>query len=78
MPVTSERKAIHAFVTHEAHDQWHDFAAEQGCTVSALIEAMAPELSLDAALAHEQYGQRLNVIVKSARKVSAARLRRKR
>ncbi len=35
------RKAIHAFLTPEAHEAWHEFAAENGVSVSALIEAIA-------------------------------------
>ena len=35
------RKAIHAFLTPESHDAWHEFAADNGVSVSGLIEAMA-------------------------------------
>lgn len=35
------RRAIHAYLTPEAHDRWHDFAAEQGVSVSGLLEAIA-------------------------------------
>ena len=35
------RKAIHAFLTPASHEAWHDFAAENGVSVSAMIEAMA-------------------------------------
>ena len=35
------RKAIHAFLTPASHEAWHEFAAENGVSVSALIEAMA-------------------------------------
>lgn len=40
----TDRKALHAYVSDRAHDQWHDFAAEQGVSVSAVLEALAPEL----------------------------------
>ena len=72
------RKALHAYVSDDAHDHWHGFAAEQGVSVSAILEALAPELNLDAALSHEQLGQRLNTVVKSARKIDAQRRRRRR
>jgi len=35
------RKAIHAFLTPASHEAWHEFAAENGVSVSALIEALA-------------------------------------
>ncbi len=70
------RKAIHAFVSVEAHDRWHDFAAEEGVSVSALIEAFAPELS-DEALGKEPMFERLQVVIGSARAIDAARRRRR-
>ncbi len=72
------RKALHAYVSDDAHDHWHGFAAEQGVSVSAILEALAPELDLDAPMSHEQLGQRLNTVVKSARKIDAQRRRRRR
>lgn len=72
------RKALHAYVSDDAHDHWHGFAAEQGVSVSAILEALAPELNLEAGLSHEQLGQRLNTVVKSARKIDAQRRRRRR
>lgn len=72
------RKALHAYVTDDAHDAWHGFAAEQGVSVSAILEALAPELDFDAPMTHEQLGARLNSVVKSARKIDAARRRRRR
>lgn len=63
----SERKALHAYVTNGAHDQWHDFAAVQGVSVSAILEAMAPDLPED----DEQ-------LIKTARKIDAQRRRRRR
>jgi hypothetical protein len=37
------RKAIHAFLTPSSHEAWHTFAAENGVSVSAMIEAMATD-----------------------------------
>ena len=39
------RRALHAYVSDEAHDAWHDFAAENGVSVSGLLEAMTAHLS---------------------------------
>lgn len=67
---TSERRALHAFVSDEAHDQWHDFAAENGISVSAILEALAPELEhLPGPAEH---------VIKMARKIDAERRRRRR
>ena len=65
----NDRKALHAYVSDDAHDHWHDTCAAHGISVSALLEALAPELSdmLDAD----------DVLVKSARSVDVARRRRK-
>ncbi len=76
MSETPSRRAIHAFVSPEAHEQWHDFAAEVGVSVSALIEAFAPELS-DPDRAKEAMHERLAFVVTSARKIDAARRRRR-
>ncbi len=72
------RKALHAYVSDDAHDQWHEFAAEQGVSVSAILEALAPELDLENAESAEQMKDRLNTVVKSARKIDARRRRRRR
>jgi hypothetical protein len=71
------RKAIHAYLSPEAHDAWHDFAAENGVSVSGLLEAMANEWSArltrgEPALPDE------DELVKAARRVDADRRRRKR
>lgn len=71
------RKAIHAYLTPEAHDRWHDFAAEQGVSVSGLLEAIARDWK-------EQLDRGADVpaeveqLAKTARKIDAARRRRQR
>ncbi len=77
MSESNDRKALHAYVSDSAHDQWHGFAAEQGVSVSAILEALAPELDLDGKLTHEELGKRLDMVVKSARKIDANRRRRR-
>ncbi len=72
------RKALHAYVSDDAHDCWHNFASDQGVSVSAILEALAPELDFDSPLAHETLGARLNSIVRAARKIDATRRRRRR
>ena len=72
------RKALHAYVSDDAHDQWHGFAAEQGVSVSAILEALAPELNLEDDQAQEQLTDRLDLVVKTARRIDAQRRRRRR
>lgn len=71
----TSRKALHAYVTDNAHEQWHGFAAEQGVSVSAILEALAPALE-----AEEPDGSTLEIdsIVTAARRIDAARRRRRR
>ena len=72
------RKALHAYVSDDAHDQWHGFAAEQGVSVSAILEALAPELNLEDPQAQEPLTDRLTLVVKTARRIDAQRRRRRR
>ena len=74
--MSESRKALHAYVSDAAHDQWHDFAAEEGVSVSALIEAFAPQLG-DPDRESETVNVRLGAVVVSARKIDAARRRRR-
>jgi hypothetical protein len=72
------RKALHAYVSDDAHDQWHGFAAEQGVSVSAILEALAPELDTEARPDPVDLNARLIGVVKAARKIDAQRRRRRR
>ena len=63
------KPAIHAHVSDVAHDAWHDFAANNGVSVSAMIEALAPCLKEDPSQ------MTLQDVVMAARKIDAARRR---
>jgi hypothetical protein len=71
------RKAIHAYLSPEAHDAWHDYAAENGVSVSGLLEAIANQwaekLRRGEPILPDEGG-----LVKAARRVDADRRRRKR
>ncbi|NNF53347.1 MAG: hypothetical protein HKN03_02785 [Acidimicrobiales bacterium] len=71
----SSRKALHAYVTDGAHDQWHGFAAEQGVSVSAILEALAPTLTVN-----DERAEYVNVleVITEARRIDARRRRRRR
>jgi hypothetical protein len=70
------RKALHAYVSDDAHDCWHSFAAEQGVSVSAVLEALAGELQAISSTA--TMAERLDEVVRAARKIDAQRRRRTR
>lgn len=75
--MSDDRRALHAYLSREAHDAWHDFAAEQGVSASGLLEAsgqnLAPLVDGNAKLAKDQQD-----LVDAARKIDAARRRRRR
>jgi hypothetical protein len=76
MPSRSEpRKALHAYLSDEAHDAWHDRAAEHGVSVSALLEAIARYIAEDPA--SDDFGKGSD-IVKTARTIDTERRRRNR
>lgn len=74
----NERKALHAYLSDDAHEKWHGFAAEQGVSVSAVLEALSSELDLRANTAAEPVKDRLQEVVIGARKIDALRRRRRR
>jgi hypothetical protein len=67
---TPRRRALHAYLSDEAHNTWHEVASENGVSVSALLEAMAVGLS------EEQTSGPLVTVVSRARRVDAERRRR--
>lgn len=68
------RKAIHAYLTNEAHDSWHDFAAENGVSVSGLLEAIAQDWA--DKLKSGKASKETEALIKEARRVDAVRRRR--
>ena len=42
--MASDRRALHAYLSKDAHKAWHSFAASHGVSVSALLEALGQEL----------------------------------
>lgn len=74
---TEERKALHAYVSDHAHATWHGYAGEHGVSVSAILEALAGELEPDSPTLGEPMWQRLDAIVRQARRIDTARRQRK-
>lgn len=71
----SPRRALHAYLSPAAHESWHEFAALQGVTVSALLEALSK--TLDPA-PERSVGDTLSWAVRQARVTDSIRRRRKR
>lgn len=77
MPNEQSRKALHAYVTDQAHERWHGFAAEQGVSVSAILEALATALGPEAPSPGTTCVELTDVVVE-ARRIDAQRRRRRR
>jgi hypothetical protein len=63
------RRALHAYLSDDAHDTWHNVAADLGCSVSAMLEAMATGFT-------DEEADRLEPTLKRARRIDADRRRR--
>ena len=66
-----ERRAIHGYVSIDAHGGWHQECAQHGISVSGLLEVLGAELP--DLLAHPDWAH----LIKQARKVDAVNRRRK-
>ncbi|MCB1251262.1 MAG: hypothetical protein KDB33_15115 [Acidimicrobiales bacterium] len=71
------RRAIHAYLSDDAHEAWHEFAAENGVSVSGLLEAMGVRFA-ERLRDGEAADAELDALTRAARKVDAARRRRSR
>lgn len=67
--MSSDRRAIHAYLSQEAHESWRAFADENGVSVSALLEAYA-------ALLQDLGDDGRSAIVGAARMIDSERRRR--
>jgi hypothetical protein len=73
--MADSRKAIHAFLTPESHEAWHEFAAEHGVSVSGLIEAIALDWA-DRRTGDDLDLPEVESLARQARRVDASRRRR--
>jgi hypothetical protein len=67
-------RAVHAYLSDEAHAIWQDVSTDYGVSVSGLIEAMGIDLAKPSD--DRVLGPRLDDLVTRARRVDAARRRR--
>jgi hypothetical protein len=68
-----ERRALHAYLSDDAHERWHDIAADLGVSVSALLESMAADLDEGGGIV---IGPHFEETVRRARRIDAERRRR--
>ncbi len=73
--MTDTRKAIHAYVTNDAHEQWQSFAADAGVSVSAMLEVLGSSLPSTKFPTREPEIE-MTDLIRNARKVDAQRRRR--
>ncbi len=76
--MTAQRRALHAYLSDNAHEQWHAVAIEWGVSVSALLEALAPILADHHDGSEPAEAPDARSIVHTARQIDAQRRRRSR
>jgi hypothetical protein len=67
-------RAVHAYLSDEAHETWQEVAAEYGVSVSGLIEAIG--LDLKSQTTEPVIADRLPGLIKLGRRIDADRRRR--
>ena len=75
--MADERHALHAYLSVDAHEAWHEFAAEEGVSVSGLLQAYGEQL-IPIVQGKAQMTKDQQALIKTARKIDAARRRRRR
>ena len=76
MTMAEKRRALHAYLSADAHEAWHEFAADQGVSVSGLLEAYGRQLA-DVVSGRSRATKEHTGLVDSARRIDAARRRRR-
>lgn len=76
----SNDRALHAYLSPEVHERWHDFAADKGTSVSGMVEAWGIGLTLlgwaTDVMTGPQYAIDMDVLIKQSRQTDARRRRR--
>jgi hypothetical protein len=74
--VAQQRRAIHAYLSDESHQTWHDLAERSGVSVSGILEALAREFGDNPP---DQGGyRRWDDVIRRARGIDVERRRRNR
>lgn len=71
-----ERPAIHAYLSEPAHDAWHLFAEQGGCSVTAAIEDIGQTLIKKLAAGHVDDDADLKGWARRAAAIDTSRRRR--
>lgn len=69
-----ERRAIHAYLTVESHEVWHNISEESGVSLSGFLEALADDMREHPP--DDGGHPRWREVVRSARRTDAQRRRR--
>jgi hypothetical protein len=70
-----DRRALHAYMSDAAHEAWHSFAADNGASVSGLLEAIGQNIN-EAMESGTEPAPFDAGLIKSARRIDAGRRRR--
>jgi hypothetical protein len=73
--MTAVRKALHAYLSEEAHDAWHRFAEDNGVSLSAVLTALGPSLSEKTDMTT---GQKLESVITQAEDAEREKRRERR
>lgn len=73
--MSDDRRALHAYMSDAAHEAWHSFAADNGASVSGLLEAIGQNIN-DAIESGVEPSPFDPGLIKSARRIDASRRRR--
>lgn len=69
------RKALHAYLSEEAHDAWHRFAEDNGVSLSAVLTALGTSL---ADTTEMTTGQKLDSVITQAENAEREKRRERR
>ena len=69
------RKALHAYLSEEAHDAWHRFAEDNGVSLSAVLTALGTSLTDTTEMTT---GQKLDLVITRAENAEREKRRERR
>ncbi len=71
-----QRRALHAYLSEDAHERWHEFSAEHGVSLSAFLEALSGSLEPTEGRGELSTADIFALANEQARRVDAERRRR--
>lgn len=73
--MTAKRKALHAYLSEQAHDAWHRFAEDNGVSLSAVLTALGISLTDTTDMTT---GQKLESVITQAENAEREKRRERR